>query len=365
VFDLLVGIYADGPNIPTAYGKVARYIGRFLRKHGHEIAFCSTGFVGNPLWFEDSFIYPGADAYCIAAFIRKVKPDVLLTIRDTWIFLGLQNHPPVFYDLCKQSGVKHILYSPVHTDMVPEEFVNEFIRECDYALTMTKWSRDVMFKHGCTKIDYLYHGVDTSIYRPRKSNLDLPHPLIVSIGTNIGYRKNFPALLLAFKKLLEQLDCYLYLHTSVVGYYQLKNYLKHLGIANKVIFPQDLYQLSAGFTEEQMSDVLNAADVYVNAAFAEGFDMPSLEALACGKPVVVTDFPVHREILGDYAIYPTTSRTYPTTYGFEWMIDADDLATKLYNVLSNNIIYKDPTDYIKQFTWDNVLSKLLDILGSL
>jgi glycosyltransferase involved in cell wall biosynthesis len=35
----------------------------------------------------------------------------------------------------------------------------------------------------------------------------------------------------------------------------------------------------------------------------EGFDLPPLQALAAGLPVIASDIPVHREVLGDAAWY--------------------------------------------------------------
>jgi glycosyltransferase involved in cell wall biosynthesis len=53
----------------------------------------------------------------------------------------------------------------------------------------------------------------------------------------------------------------------------------------------------AGFTGEyrygisgpQMRDLLRSADAYVNASWYEGFGLPSMEAMACGLPVVQSD----------------------------------------------------------------------------
>jgi glycosyltransferase involved in cell wall biosynthesis len=46
-----------------------------------------------------------------------------------------------------------------------------------------------------------------------------------------------------------------------------------------------------------------AADAVVCPSVSEGFDLSSVEALRCGGAVVASDIPVHREILGDAAIY--------------------------------------------------------------
>ena len=45
-------------------------------------------------------------------------------------------------------------------------------------------------------------------------------------------------------------------------------------------------ELRFGLTPAQMRDTYRAADVYVNASWYEGFGLPSLEAMACGVPLV-------------------------------------------------------------------------------
>ena len=45
-------------------------------------------------------------------------------------------------------------------------------------------------------------------------------------------------------------------------------------------------------------------------SFAEGFGYPAVEAAALGTPVLCSDLPVFREVLGDYAIYASLSDRY-------------------------------------------------------
>lgn len=59
-----------------------------------------------------------------------------------------------------------------------------------------------------------------------------------------------------------------------------------------------------GFVDDaQIVPLLNRADAFLWPTLAEGFGFPPLEAMACGCPVVATDIPVNREILGDEARY--------------------------------------------------------------
>lgn len=56
-------------------------------------------------------------------------------------------------------------------------------------------------------------------------------------------------------------------------------------------------------TEEERTQLVRGAAMYVSPSLDEGFDLPTLEALAVGTPVVASDIPVHREVLGDAAAF--------------------------------------------------------------
>jgi glycosyltransferase involved in cell wall biosynthesis len=45
------------------------------------------------------------------------------------------------------------------------------------------------------------------------------------------------------------------------------------------------------------------AEAFVFPSFAEGFGYPPVEAMAAGTPVIASDIPTHRWVLGDAALY--------------------------------------------------------------
>jgi glycosyltransferase involved in cell wall biosynthesis len=53
--------------------------------------------------------------------------------------------------------------------------------------------------------------------------------------------------------------------------------------------------------EDDLARVVAGAAALVFPSWYEGFGLPALEALACGTPVVASDLPALREVLGDQA----------------------------------------------------------------
>jgi glycosyltransferase involved in cell wall biosynthesis len=56
----------------------------------------------------------------------------------------------------------------------------------------------------------------------------------------------------------------------------------------------------------RLVELYNACDVFLFPSHYEGFGLPVLEAMACGAPVVVSDAPALRELVGDAGIVAPT-----------------------------------------------------------
>ena len=67
--------------------------------------------------------------------------------------------------------------------------------------------------------------------------------------------------------------------------------------------------LTGHVPDDHLAAIYSGARALVFPSDDEGFGLPTVEALACGTPVVATDLPVLREVLGDRATF----------------VDADDL----------------------------------------
>jgi glycosyltransferase involved in cell wall biosynthesis len=62
-------------------------------------------------------------------------------------------------------------------------------------------------------------------------------------------------------------------------------------------------QLTGQVSDDELAAILSGARALVFGSDDEGFGLPPVEALACGTPVVCTDIPALREVLGDRVTY--------------------------------------------------------------
>src|SRR5207247_4397040 len=66
--------------------------------------------------------------------------------------------------------------------------------------------------------------------------------------------------------------------------------------------------------DEELAAILTGARALVFPSDDEGYGLPPVEALACGTPVVCTDIPALREVLGDRATYAPFGELLPTAW---------------------------------------------------
>ncbi|MGL4561354.1 MAG: glycosyltransferase family 4 protein [Brevinema sp.] len=55
--------------------------------------------------------------------------------------------------------------------------------------------------------------------------------------------------------------------------------------------------------DDELISHYHQALFFCNVSFYEGFGLPSLEAMSCGCPVLLSDIPAHREVCADAALY--------------------------------------------------------------
>ena len=177
------------------------------------------------------------------------------------------------------------------------------------------------------KVNVIYLSAK-DIFKKKKVSKDYNLPKRFALYTgDINYNKNIPNLIkaceiakiplvIAGKQALE-------IENMDLNHPELEH-LKGINLKNVIRF---------GFvSDEDLNDLYNLANVYVQPSLYEGFGFPLLEALACGTPLVATKIQVFVEILGSEVDYvnpndphdmargilePNTNIELPRSYSWE------------------------------------------------
>ncbi len=370
VINIKLMIYGDAPTLTSSYGKVADYLGRYLIKKGVTVSWAALQYgLGQPFEYAGGKVYAG-DLTSFPKALQMEHPDILLHIRDNWVFTKeFFNAPYSFKPLWERYNIKQINYTPIQALPVPEAFTNTLVNEAHLTFTMTKWAVNGAVSQGVPedKIDYLYHGVDPAIYH-KESTEHHDNKRFIFIGANYDYRKNIPFLLLAFKKYIDRghKGDQLYIHANLIGYYHLPTFLNALKLTNAdVLFreEQSVKNFGVGVSENDLNKLYNWADAYITATISEGFNMPVLEAERVGLPVIMTDMPQHRELFNrfDRTHFVSSHNDYATVWAYEWHPLLSDMVDKMESV-KPGIVPRDESKFT-EFDWNNIADRFLKVVG--
>ncbi|MBI4142437.1 glycosyltransferase family 4 protein [Candidatus Uhrbacteria bacterium] len=104
-------------------------------------------------------------------------------------------------------------------------------------------------------------------------------------------------------------------------------------------------------SEPALAPLIRNASAYVSMSRDEGFDLPTLEACALGTAVIASDIPIHREILGDAALFSPPDDDTALLHAIH-RLHAD---SALRGILSTRGIAR-----AQSFTWERCASRTLD-----
>ena len=238
----------------------------------------------------------------------KDAEHLLMTLFDVWVFKG---EKWAEFPVASWTPIDHVPAPPEVAAWCRLPFV--------YPIAMSKFGKAMLENVGIESW-YVPHALE-KIYKPTKSFKTVDGQTVIGrefmkisedkfvVGMNAAnkgvtpIRKAFGENLLAFSMFAKKYDdAVLYIHTDAsgsLGGIKMKDLILSCGIpAEKVIFP-DPYLLRSGINQDIMATIYSGMDVLLATSMGEGFGVPTIEAQACGVPVIVSDFAASSELCGD------------------------------------------------------------------
>ena len=205
----------------------------------------------------------------------------------------------------------------------------------------------------------IHNGVDHEIFHPipedslevfhRQANL--PESYVLCVGS-LEPRKNLTTLLDAWLCLPRRItNTHKLILISNAGW-------ENVGIMEKIRKgeKEGSVYLRTDVPNHDLPYYYNLAELVVYVSLYEGFGLPPVEAMACGTPVIASDIPTHREVLGDAAVYVDPGNT-------------KEIAECLEATLTASTGKKSASEKCLEraslYNWDKAASKYLSVMGDL
>jgi len=229
-------------------------------------------------------------------------------------------------------------------------------------MTLSKFGVDIVKKtveeHGIGgwkehfNIDYIYHGVDINTFkRFDKAMIERNRKIIFEdekkfpakdktfvyffCGKN-NRRKQIDRLLCAYSIVAKKYrDVVLFLKigdpNNVHGLgLDVGDIVQKLGLQDRIIILDKTSNFLDGMSDGELAGWYNMSDVHVSATAGEGFGLTTIESMACGKPVIITDCSTSRELIGEKEergwLVPVITESYMDYNGLWSLVDINEMA---------------------------------------
>lgn len=243
--------------------------------------------------------------------------------------------------------------------------INLAIRRAQKVIAVSEFTRkDILRNYAVReqKVETIFEACDgfclTNLQGPKEAlgkyglvdSRGIIKPYIVYIG-NVYPHKNPESLALGFA--LAKKEYFPDLNLVFIGgedyfYLRLKKFISENGIKD-VIF-------AGGINDQELSGVLRSAVLYGRPSFYEGFELPPLEAMACGVPVICSDHECAHEILEDSALYFNPRDPQSIAETIKKVLTDEDLR--------HNLIQKGYAQ-VRKYDWKRMAEKTLKIYNGL
>lgn len=341
------------PTVPSgANRRVNELIPRFVRDYGDKFTLIVTKGMAPANWsgknlIEVDYAFNHKSKFAavkqISTALDNMPPSIVIVESIPIPFRALKRHVhfQVAYDFRYfYSFSKSFLYRLIFSQYLKYEW-----RHSQFMVTCSEFSINELARH----IGYPKERVVKSFFGINEQIFDVPHLPpeqkeydLIYVGHFDGHKNHAPLI-------------------DALGVMDKNLKVLFIGVDNGLLASLKERATKLGLTniswmtvkdEKKVWEYYTKSRVFVSPSVYEGFGMPTIEALALGLPVVISDIEVFHEVGSDLATYFDPHNPV-------------DIAEKLTAVLS------DPTPpdrakvraHLEQFTWTNIYKKFVEDLN--
>jgi glycosyltransferase involved in cell wall biosynthesis len=301
------------------------------------------------------------------AFLASLEPDIVLVTSlfeglddDAVGSVGRQAHLPtavVLYDLIPLIYRQIYLGDPTVERWYMEKLAH--LKRADLLLAISASSgREAVERLGfaedrvanisaACEPHFLPRAVTQDLRRSLRSAYGIEHPFVMYTG-GIDHRKNIEGLIRAYARLPAKLRSAHQL--VVVCAAQAPDRERLLELAGAAGLAQGELVLTGYVPDGELVTLYNACKLFVFPSWHEGFGLPALEAMQCGRAVIAANTSSLPEVIGrSDALFDPRAEA--------------DMAAKLGQVLQDEgfrqVLERHGLEQARQFSWDTTARRAL------
>lgn len=277
------------------------------------------------------------EQFDLPAYLKSIGNPLLLCLCNT-APISYKNKVATIHDVAFEAYPKTFSKSFLwaYKFLIPK-----IARSSRHIFTVSNFSKKEIIKYyGIqeNKISVIYNAV-SFLFKPIEDSR-LKKEIYLLAVSSLNYRKNFIVVLKAFEKIQQRNPN---INLFIVGDLNCSNF--H-GIDISKYKKNPNVKFLGRVSDEELVRYYSNARGFVYPSIYEGFGIPPLEAQSCECPVLVSDIPPLREVIGDSGIYCNPYSVEDVCEGMELLLTSSDLKAK-------------GKENVKRFSWEKSAKKIM------